>query len=151
MTILYLLIIFILMIIFYKIQKNYINEHFTDNIFSHVFSTNYVPIKNTNTNPSLINNKEITNKPTYMPHKVSDYFYIGKLELHPYNKPVECYLYGKPIEAVHNLYSYYVFFVDNNSIIIKDSFSLNPHTKFKFGDPIYLREGPSKEGPYFLT
>lgn len=149
MNILYLLIISILLVVFYQTQIRKLKEKFTDNIFSHVFENNYQPKEEIKSIPMDINNIEPSEKPDYMPHKVSDYHYYGKLILHPYNKPVECYLYGKPIEAVHNLYSYYVFFVEDQQI--KDSFSLNPHKKFKLGDPIFIRKGPDKEGPYFLS
>lgn len=153
MNILYLLIILILLVIFYQTQKKNIKreeEKFTDNIFSHVSETNNQPhedkIKSV---PMDISNIQPIEKPDYIPHKVSDYYYFGKLLLHPYNEPVECYLYGKPIEAVHNLYSYYVFFIEDKKI--KKNFSLNPHKKFKLGDPIFIRDGPNKEGPYFLS
>lgn len=147
MNILYLVIISILLVAYYKLQTR--RENFTDNIFSHVVENNYKSNEN-----DLISKpgniiKEAVPKPDYLPHKVSDYYYCGKLELHPYNEPKEMYLYGKPIEGVHHLYSYYVFLIENKNI--KEHLSLNPHKKFNLGDPVFIRDGPEKGGPYFLV
>lgn len=149
MNILYLFIISILLVIFYQLQIKNIKEKFTDNIFSHVFKTNYQPQEQIISTPLEISNIQPIKKPDYLAHKINDYYYCGKLILHSFNNQVEAYLYGKPIEAVHNLYSYYIFFIENKQV--KESFSLNPHTKYKLGDPIFIRNEARKEGPYFLA
>lgn len=149
---LYLLIIVILLIIYYKLQKTLPSkddaEDFTDNIFSHVVENNYKRVDSKiESVPSNIKNVKFP-RPSYLPHKISNYYYCGQLDLHPYNKEREIYLYGRPIESVHNLYSYSVFFIENNEIV--KSVTLNPHKKFNYGDPIFIRDGPDKSGPYFL-
>ena len=150
MNILYLLIIVILLVIYYRLQLSGVSENFTDNIFSHVVENSHQPHEGKLVSqPHHYTNNEKAEKPDYLPHKVSDYYYCGKLELHPYNEQKEVYLYGKPIEAVHNLYSYYAFFIKDNKI--DESVSLNPHKKFNYGDPVFIRDGPEKEGPYFLV
>lgn len=147
MNILYLLIIIILLVIYYKLQLS--TENFTDNIFSHLVENGYQPNEgNIKSEPYYVNNEKAP-KPDYLPHKVNDYYYCGKLELNPYNEQRDVYLYGKPIEAVHNLYSYYAFYIKNNEI--EESVALNPHKKFNYGDPVFVRDGPEKEGPYFLV
>lgn len=147
MNILYLLIILILLVI-YNLKS--IKENFVDNMFYYVVKSNYKPNENDlYSKPKKLENIQYLEKPDYLPHKVNNYYYYyGKLTLHPYNKYLEAYLYGKPIEAIHKLYSYYVVFIENKKI--KYSFYLNPHKKFNLGDPIFVRDGPNKEGPYFL-
>lgn len=147
MNVLYLLIISILLVAYYKLQVS--KENFTDNIFSHVVENSHKgSVGKIKSGPMDIRNVTPIPKPEYLPLKVGDYYYCGKLELHPYNEPREVYLYGKPIDGVHNLYSYYVFYIKDKKI--SDNVSLNPHKKFNLGDPVFVRDGPEKEGPYFL-
>lgn len=146
MKIYYLAVITLLIFIYYKKQTNK-KENFVDNTFSHVIETGEQPYEKKLPAKNIkINALE---KPEYLPHKINGNHYCGKLTIHPYYQiNIEAYLYGKPIETIHNLYSYYVIVLENKKI--KEIIPLNPHRKFNNGDPVFIREGPEKQGPFIL-
>lgn len=148
MNILYLLIILILLLIYYQQQsgKN-LKENFIDNIFSHVVEHNEKPI-NSKTCSSLKVKQNIFEKPDYLPHKIKNYYYCGKLVLNNKNENEEIYLYGKPIENIHKLYSYYIFEIKNKEI--SKSYPLPLMEKVTKGSPMFIRNGFEKQGPFIL-
>lgn len=147
MNILYLLIILILLLIYYQQQSG--KDLFTDNIFSHVVEHNEKPINKNNSCTGRITS-EIEDRPDFLPHKIKQYYYCGRLKLNNKNEPkTEIYLYGKPIENIHKIYSYYVFIIKNKEII--NSYPLPLTEKVNKGGPIFLRNGAEKQGPFILV
>jgi hypothetical protein len=153
MDILYLLIILMLLVTYYKQQVSKIRvnkkiENFVDNTFQFVVehneATHNSKIKSVQEPVDMVTYK----KPDYLPHKLDNFYYCGALELNYKNKPSEIYLYGRPIENVHKLYSYNIFYVKDKKI--EKKLALLLRKKIEKGDPVFVRDGPEHYGPFTL-
>ena len=122
-NIIYLSIIFILLCVYYKIKNN---ENFS---------------------PVGINYNK-SDKPDFMKYKIDDHYFSGKIVSKHIELDYDMYLYGKPYDIVHKLYSYKVIYVKNDRIV--DIILLNPNKKYNYGDTLFVFYKMSLQGPYIL-
>lgn len=146
MEIIILIIILVIIFVLRNGRESFVNNtfsHLVDIIDLHPSEKPKSDMKSIHISPEVM--------PLEMPEEVSDHKYMGRLELNWYNsKKMNGYLYGKPLEDIHKLYSHVVFYVDENNKIIK-SVILAPRRKISIGESFWVKDKNSSIGPYLLV
>lgn len=146
-----LFFIIIIGILIYLINSSK-KESFVNNTFSHLveLKDNMNPFSDIKSypKPQLIVKEEI---PLELPEKIKNHYFMGRLKLNYYNKnQIHAYLYGMPLETIHNLYSHVVFQVNDKYEIIK-TIILPPKEKISHGDSFWVRDENHFAGPFNLV
>jgi len=139
--------ILIILILIYLMNSN--KEEFVNNTFSHLVTLkdNINPFSDkivSEPAPQVILKETI---PLDLPEEIKNHYFMGRLKLNYYNEnQPSAYLYGLPLESVHNLYSHVVFYDKEKKFSV-----LPPREKINHGQSFWVREKNHFSGPFVLV
>jgi len=144
MELIFVLIIFVLI---YLINSK--KETFINNTVSHLITIkdkiNPFSDKIISQPKPLVMIKETI--PLDLPEKIKNHYFMGRLKLNHYNEiNITAYIYGLPIESIHQLYSHVIYYPNNKKFVI-----LPLRKKITHGESFWVKDKNHFSGPFTLV